>query len=374
MSSGPPKRRRRTVDYAPAPPRKSRETSYALLASLGVLAVVVAIVAAIGYRILLPSGNPVELPNFAGLPYDVAENLATNAHVRLRVIAHHPDDRVARGYVIGQFPAYGEHVREGRVVDVIVSDGPTVATVPDLSDMSVRDAQVALGNARLELGAVTVEKNDKVPEGRIIRQQPDAGAQVAVTTKVDVAVAKGKPVAYVPNFIGLTLAFSQTAAKQAGVTIGPPMWLPIAKKAKPKGVVVGQDPLPGQPLVSTDKIVLQVSGGPPPTPTPFPTVPPTPTPAQVQTTMPPASPAPTPASSATPTAAPIARSLRIAVQLPASKTPKRVRVALVDATGTRDLYDQTTEGGFTLSFDVTVTGAGTVQTYVDGALTTSTSI
>jgi beta-lactam-binding protein with PASTA domain len=373
VSSGPPKRRRRTVDYAPARPKKSRETSYALLASLGVLAVVVAIVAVIGYRILLPSGNPVELPNFAGLAYDVAERLAATAHVRLRVIAHHPDDRVAKGYVIGQFPAHGEHVREGRVVDVIVSDGPTVATVPDLSDMSVRDAQVALGNARLELGAVTIEKSDKVPEGRIIHQLPDAGAQVAATTKVDVAVAKGKPVAYVPNFIGLSLSFSQTAAKQAGVSLGPPMWLPIAKNAKPKGVVVGQDPLPGQPLVSTDKIVLQVSAGPPPTPTPFPTVPPTPAPA-IQTVAPSASPAPTPASSATATAAPTARSLRIAVQLPASKPAKRVRVALVDATGSRDLYDQVTAGGFTLSFDVTVTGAGTVQTYVDGALTTSTSI
>jgi hypothetical protein len=152
------------------------------------------------------------------------------------------------------------------------------------------------------------------------------------------------------------------------------MWLPIAKNAKPKGTVVAQDPLPGQPLLSTDKIVLQVSGGPPPTPTPFPTAPPTPTPAQVQTLAPSASPAPAAGSSATPTAAPVARSLRIAVQLPSSKTPKRVRVALVDTTGTRDLYDQMTEGGFTLSFDVTVTGAGTVQTYVDGALTTSTSI
>jgi beta-lactam-binding protein with PASTA domain len=374
VSSGPPKRRRRTVDYAPAPPKKSRETSYALLASLGVLAVVVAIVLAVGYRILLPSGNPVELPSFSGLPYDVAERLAANAHVRLRVIARHPDDRMARGYVIGQFPSSGEHVREGRVVDVIVSEGPTVATVPDLSDMSVRDAQVALGNARLELGAVTVEKSDKVPEGRVIRQQPDAGAQVAATTKVDIAVAKGKPVAYVPNFVGLTLVFSQTAAKQSGVSLGPPMWLPIAKNAKPKGTIVGQDPLPGQPLLSTDKIVLQVSGGSPPTPTPFPTVPPTPTPTQVQTMEPSASAAPPAGSSATPTAAPVARSLRIAVQLPASKTPKRVRVALVDATGTRDLYDQMTEGGFTLSFDVTVTGAGTVQTYVDGALTTSTSI
>jgi hypothetical protein len=127
-------------------------------------------------------------------------------------------------------------------------------------------------------------------------------------------------------------------------------------------------------LLSTDKIILHVSGGTPATPTPFPTVPPTETPSPAATTAPAESPTPAPGLSSTPTAAPVARSLRIAVQLPASKTPKRVRVVLVDVTGSRDLYDQTTAGGFTLSFDVTVTGTGTVQTYVDGTLTTSTSL
>jgi beta-lactam-binding protein with PASTA domain len=374
VSSRPP-RRRRLVDYAPAPKKKqTAEHSYALFASLGVLAVVVVVVVTIGYRILLPSGNPVELPAFSNLPYDVAQRLAATAHVGLRIIAHHPDGHLAKGYVIGQFPAPGEHVREGRIVDVIVSDGPMVATVPDLSSMSVRDAQVALGNARLELGAVTVENSDKVPQGRIIRQQPDAGSQAAATSKVDVTVAKGRPAAYVPNFVGLTLTFSETAAKQAGVTLGPPLWLPIAKNARPKGTVVAQDPLPGQPLMSMDKIILHVSGGPPPTPTPFPTVPPTDTPSPSPATAPPTSPTPNTGLSASPTAAPVARSLRISVALPSSKTARRVRVALVDTTGSRDLYDQTTAGGFTLSFDVTVTGAGTVQTYVDGMLTTSSSL
>jgi beta-lactam-binding protein with PASTA domain len=221
---------------------------------------------------------------------------------------------------------------------------------------------------------VTVQKSDTVPEGRIISQQPAAGAQVDAASKVDVIVAKGKPVAYVPNFIGLSLGFSESAAKQAGVGLAAPFWLPIAPNAKPKGTVIAQDPLPGQPLLSTDKVTLQVSGGPPATPTPFPTVPPTLEPTQAPATTAPESPSAAPASSSTPTAAPVARSLRIAVQLPASKEPKRVRVALVDATGSHDLYDQMTAGGFTLQFDVTVTGAGTVQTYVDGALTTSTSL
>ncbi len=341
--------------------------------AIGVLALIVALVALTAYRMLVPSGNPVELPDFSHQQLDDAQRAAAAAHVSLRVIAHRPDDRVAKGEVVGQFPAAREHVREGRVVEVIVSDGPSSGEVPNLSNMSLRDAEVAIGNARFELGTVTTEHNTAVPAGRILSQHPDAFASAPSGSKVDVTVAAGRPESYVPNFVGLSLAFAQSAAKQAGISLALPIVLPIAKNAKPKDIVISQDPLPGQPLAG-QKIQLQVSGGPPATATPIPTV----EPIATDTPSPASSPTPAateqPAATASPTVAPSARSLRVAVELPSSKTPKRVRVALVDATGSRDLYDQTTAGGFTLSFDVTVTGAGTIQTYVDGTLVTTTPL
>ena len=66
--------------------------------------------------------------------------------------------------------------------------------------------------------------------------------------------------------------------------------------------------------------------------------------------------------------------MRVSVALPSSPTPAHIRVVLLDATGSRTLYDQRTTGGFTLSFDVTVTGAATIDTYVDDALVNSTAL
>ena len=365
------RRRRRAASVAPPPAPRS----YALIAVVLVLVTLVGIVAIIAYRILLPSGNPVELPSFTGMQYDDAQSEASKAHVNLRIVARHPDERVPQGGVLGQFPAAGEHVREGRVVDVIVSDGSMPTSVPNLSNMSLRDAQVELGNARLELGKVTSESSTTVSAGHVLSQHPDPFTNVSAGTKIDVSLATGKAEVYVPNFVGLTLTFSQSAAKRTGVTLGPPLWLPIAKNARPKGTVIAQEPLPGQPLAG-DKVILQVSGGAPATPTPLPTLPPSPTAPPTQTPPPVATPevSTSPGSAATPTAAPSARSLRIAVQLPSSKAQRRVRVTLVDATGSRDLWDQMTTGGFTLSFDVTITGPGVVQTYSEGALTTSTPL
>ena len=66
--------------------------------------------------------------------------------------------------------------------------------------------------------------------------------------------------------------------------------------------------------------------------------------------------------------------MRIQVALPALPSAKDVRVALVDATGSHDIYNQSTKGGFTLQFDVTVTGDASVETYIDGTLTTTNKL
>jgi beta-lactam-binding protein with PASTA domain len=380
VSSGPPRKRRRTVGYAQAPARPAtiRIPRIPVLAlALVALVVMIIIVSVSAYRLLSPSGDVIVLPDFAGQNVDSAQTSAARFGVSLRVVAHHNDEKIAKNAILGQFPAPGEHVRQGRVVDVIVSDGPTVSAVPDVTGLSVRDAQIALGNARLDLGKVTSQHSDVVAAGRILSQNPIAALSVPAGTKVDVAVAQGRPQEYVPNFIGLSLPFSTVAAKQTGVTLGPPLWLPIAKNAKPRGIVIAQDPLPGQPLNVAEKIILHVSGGPPPTPTPLPTLPPPPTPfpTQAATAAPEsAPPSAGPSNAPSPSAAPAARSIRVQVALPSLPTPKRVRVVLLDASGSRDLYDQTTKGGFTLQLDITLTGAGTVQTYVEGVLTNTNQL
>jgi hypothetical protein len=66
--------------------------------------------------------------------------------------------------------------------------------------------------------------------------------------------------------------------------------------------------------------------------------------------------------------------LRVSVALPQSAQPVRTRVVLLDATGSRTLYDQETRGGFTLSFDLTVSGAGTLETFVGDSLVNSTPL
>jgi serine/threonine-protein kinase len=310
------------------------------------------------------------VPSFVGMQYTAAQSAAKSAHLELHIVARKPDYHAPKDRIVGQLPAAGGHVREGRIVDVVVSDGEPTTKVPNVANMSVRDATVTLENSRLDVGAVTSQVDADVPEATVLSQTPEALSEVPAGTKVDLVIAKGRPVAYAPNFVGMPIGAAAAAAKDAHVGLTSAVLMPIAPSAPPKGIIVGQDPPAGQQMKPHELIALQVSGGAPPTPVP------SPSPSSEEATTQPQTATPIP--EATPTnllSAPSSpRGLRVSVALPQSAQPVRTRVVLLDATGSRTLYDQETRGGFTLSFDLTVSGAGTLETFVGDSLVNSTPL
>lgn len=314
-------------------------------------------------RWLAPAGKSVSVPAFVGMQLDDATQAAGSAGIGLNVLARRPDFHAPKDRILGQLPAPGEQVRQGRNIDVIVSDGVPSVKIPNLSNMSLRDARVALENERLELGRVAEQRNPDVIAGVVLSQQPDPFAIVPAGTKVDVTVATGHPLIYAPNFVGFSLSFAEAAAKEAGIKLDKPVYRPIRPGALPKGTVEEQVPRPGQTILPVQKLALVVSGGAPPTP-------------QSSSTAESAAVAPQPSVTETnPLPSPNApRGLRISVALPASGEPKRIRVVLLDARGSHTLYDQKTTGGSTLSFDVIVSGSAALETYVDDALISTTPL
>jgi beta-lactam-binding protein with PASTA domain len=322
---------------------------------------------------IAPAGAPVTVPQVIGLQFPAAQSLARKSRVALHVIAHRADFKAPKDRILGQLPAAGEQVREGRSIDIIVSDGVPTVKVPNVGALSLRDATVALENAHLFLGSVQDRQQTDVTAGTVLDQKPEAFASLPAGSRVDVVVASGRPQRYAPNFVGASITFAVAAAKDAGIALSKVTDLAMAPGAKPRGTVVEQDPAAGSPLSPNQRISLQVSGGAPPTPVPLDTT------SAGQTSPIPGGSAPNPnqpgpsQSGALPTPQG-ARGMRVSVALPGSSSPAHIRVVLLDATGSRTLYDQRTTGGFTLSFDVTVTGAATIDTYVDDALVNSTAL
>lgn len=347
---------------------------YAFWTALAVSAIIIAWLVLTWNAFTQPAGAPVTVPSLIGKQIQAAQTLAAKSQVTLHVAAHRSDFKAPKDSILGQLPAAGEQVREGRSIDIIVSDGVPTVKVPNVAAMSLRDATVALENAHLFTGAVQTRSQQDITAGTVLDQKPDAFTSLPAGSRVDLVVARGRPQRYAPDFVGASASFAVAAAKDAGISLDKITQLAIAPGAKPKGTVIAQDPIAGAPLLPNQRISLQVSGGAPPTPVPLdvspevavsPIVSPEGSAGQTQ---------PQPSSAGALPSPEGARGMRVSVALPGSPKPAHIRVVLLDATGARTLYDQRTTGGFTLSFDVTVTGAATIDTYVDDALVNSTAL
>ena len=110
------------------------------------------------------------------------------------------------GDVISQNPAAGQSVNEGTAVDLVVSLGPALATVPDVVGLPQTNAEAAILAASLSVGNGHHGRTDTtVPAGDVISQDPVAGASRRTSgSAVDLVVSLGPAQVTVPDVVGLS--------------------------------------------------------------------------------------------------------------------------------------------------------------------------
>ena len=228
-------------------------------------------------KIVVSSGPAnVPLPDVHGLH-------ATEASDRLHGAGFVPEVHntasatVSSGIVIGTEPPAGTVDRQGSTVIVLVSSGPALDTVPDVTGESLSSAQAAISNAGLANGTVTREPSSSQSPGNVLSQAPKAGSEVRSNTKINLVVAeapKAKKVA-VPTVVGRSELSAEEALERAG--FGSSVSSVVTGEAGDVGKVLRQSPSGGThvPKGSTVRIFVGVSGG---TSTPTTTTPPATTP------------------------------------------------------------------------------------------------
>lgn len=174
-----------------------------------------------------PSTTPlpqVALPNFVGRPeVEVVAELAELGLIR-RADPNNPalQPRNAPqpiGTIIEQDPPAGTQVAEGSDVAIIVSLGPQVVAVPNVTSQRFEDAQ-----ATLQQAGFVVEREDapsqSVQEGFVISQDPQAEGRIGRGETVTLTVSLGDVVAF-PDVVanGTLLPQAQQQIEAAGFTV-----------------------------------------------------------------------------------------------------------------------------------------------------------
>ncbi|MDR2527766.1 MAG: PASTA domain-containing protein [Synergistaceae bacterium] len=131
------------------------------------------------------------------------------------------------------------------------------AAMPLLRDRSVIDA--VKDAERLGFSVKVVKVVSSLPEGRVLGQEPEAGARVRKNTTVVLLVSQGGAYRPVPDVRGLAVVQAQSVIQSQGFGVGDVIH--IKDESRPGGTVIAQSPSPPTQIPTDRKIDLLVNQG-----------------------------------------------------------------------------------------------------------------
>ncbi len=128
------------------------------------------------------------------------------------------NDTVAKDVVIGTDPAAGAQVARGATVRLLISTGPPILAVPDVTNKPQDTAAKALTDAGFKVNA-TQGVSDTVPAGSVISQDPQPGTSLTKFGTVTIVVSQGPHYVDLPPVVGLSADRARQLLEQAGFTV-----------------------------------------------------------------------------------------------------------------------------------------------------------
>ena len=241
---------------AASPPKKS-----ARAAAWIALVVLLLVVAGLGGRWWWTEYGPgsyLTMPETTGRTLtDVQADLdALGLHTQVEVEF---SDDIDPGSVTRADPEGGSSVHKRAEVQLYVSKGVDMKTVPEVTGKSQDEAQRSLTDAGLAVGAVTDAYSEDVPQGQVISQSVAAGTSLAHDSAVDIVLSKGREPLTVPTLSGLSASAAKSAIEDLGLVAAP---TEAYSDTVAEGQVISQQTREGSTLHRGDSVAYTVSKGP----------------------------------------------------------------------------------------------------------------
>ncbi len=238
-----------------------------LLVALGLLLIV--LIAGAAY--LLPGmfESPVEqtqVPNLIEMTENEARAAIGDAGLAVGQVDFEPSDRFKNDQVISQDPNANQYVDPGSAINLVISTGKPLVTVPSVVGQNRQSAADALRAAGLKV--TSRERESDESRGQVLATDPAAGASLPEGSTVTVFYSDGPE--EIPDVVGMKQSAAEKTLRDAGYV---PDVVESSNTEEPKGTVIQQSPSAGQtsPEGSVVTIVVSTFEEPPESPSPSPT-------------------------------------------------------------------------------------------------------
>lgn len=203
-------------------------------------------------EVVVSKGPPlVKLPNFTGKKLKKAAAWLLDNKLVLEEGTQEFSTKHAAGVVISQSVPPGQRLERGSSVDLVVSKGPRMLGVPDVTGKS-RDAAIeALEAAGFAVTSVDVYSEDVKP-GRVVSTSPGPGTEAPEASEVQIAISIGPEFKEfrMPDVRGMDVNAAKTKLQDKGLRVK-------VRESCPGSTIVNEtSPIAGTKVRENDEVTL----------------------------------------------------------------------------------------------------------------------
>lgn len=209
-----------------------------------VFAVVIVFLTMQALKIYTHHGESYPVPDFSGITEQEALAMAQNMNVMVEIVDSVYSNDAPPGVVVDQFPTAGSRVKAKRIVSLIInSKMPEQVALPQLTNISVRQATVWAENSGLKVGQITYEQseyNDLVLKVTAGHDEIFPGDMLNKGDSINLVIGRmyGTSEVPLPDLKGLTQDEAQEQLVRYMLTMGVVVY--------DNSVITGQDSLSAQ--------------------------------------------------------------------------------------------------------------------------------
>ena len=234
---------------------------------IAIILVVAALIALVTWlRQTTQHGIEIQVPKVTELFAAEAQLTLEASGLKMEVIDSTYSSKTPLGTIVEQIPAAGSMVKAGRTIYVIQNAQfrrPVI--LPELHDISLRQAEVTLASLGLEVEEIVYEPSlykDLVLDVRQDTTSLIAGTQLQEGEKVTLVVGRGQgqEKVKVPNVTGRSLSSARSRLLSHSLTVGVVQYdIPPTSENKKQYVVYSQIPAAGTEVVEGSNVNLKLS-------------------------------------------------------------------------------------------------------------------
>ena len=188
--------------------------------------IALSLVASLLLGIFTRHGKEIEVPDMTNLTVAQAEQMASEAGIRVEVTDSVFVRRMAKGAVYKQNPAAGAQVKKGRRIMLTINAvNAKKVSMPNLVGLSMRQARAELSSKGLNLNKLIYV--DDIATNNVLRQlyrnrEISAGREVESGSDIDLVVGLNpeNSQTFVPNVVGLRYSRAMDALHDNSLNIG----------------------------------------------------------------------------------------------------------------------------------------------------------